>query len=119
MADSTISALPTLNGATVDDTGDFLVIVDTSTNQTKRITRAQLVTALSLLDLVANNPSIDFEDTDSGNTASIVLDNTGLRVDVNGVSNALRIDGAGASGTFTTTDGKTVTVANGIVTNIT
>lgn len=48
MANQKISSLTALTGASVDTTNDVIPIVDTSAIQTKKITVAELITALSI-----------------------------------------------------------------------
>jgi hypothetical protein len=70
MADSKISALTTLDQATVDAAADFVPIVDTSTTTTKKITPDDLVLGAidqsSVFDVVTNTLGAD-----------VALNNTG------------------------------------------
>lgn len=84
MADQKISALTSITGANVSDTNDVLVIVDTSGTITRKITRAELFKALDYMSFDAQNPAIDFSDSDTSNTGSVVLDNTQMRYEVDG-----------------------------------
>lgn len=77
-----ISELDPILGANVDDAADELTITDPSTGLTKRITRAELMKALSVLTMLANNPVIRLDDSDSDNNGEITLDNTALRIEV-------------------------------------
>jgi hypothetical protein len=67
MADRKISELTNITGASVDDANDEIAIVDTSANQTKAITRAELMSSVSAMsihgDLLLNGGSTDFDTT--------------------------------------------------------
>ncbi len=99
MADVKISELTSMTGAGVSDTNDVLVIVDTSAGVTRKISRAQLLSALSTLSMNTNNPSFRMDDSDTANNAELTLDNANFRIEVDednavaGSALVFRVDG--------------------------
>lgn len=71
MADSKISALTTLDQASVDAAADFVPIVDTSTTTTKKITPDDLVLGAidqsTIFDVVTNSLGADVALNNTGN----------------------------------------------------
>lgn len=51
MTDKKISELTNITGSQVDDANDELAIVDASANETKAITRAELFSGVSVIDV--------------------------------------------------------------------
>lgn len=72
----------------------------------KRIPELEAIAGAS----TANDDNLVIYDTDQGMTKRILRSQLGL---------AIATDLGGASGTFVSTDGKTVTVTNGLITSIT
>jgi len=68
MTDRKISELTQITGANVDDANDELAIVDASASETKAITRAELFTNVSILDV--NDDSVRIRSSQTPASAS-------------------------------------------------